>query len=343
MSHDRNSEIAVLEAMGTQFFPPPEYKAVEAAMKEITDNVAVRRDNDTSWGEGNRVNCRAVMITGNTRFGKTALGQQVANSLDDLRSLDGVHITSNPIYVECPSLFTPAIFYNLILRQMMGVTGMKRMLPVAAAFDRVDTQLPVHMPTLLVLDEFQYIFTPNGVAPTRRAEAAKSTIGFVRRVLDHPLWSVPALLMGTAELAQQMNEPDFKFLNEKITPVQIAPMVQGSKTEFDRLRMALKNYCEDAGIEALEASDDFLKRVVHATDHARGLAFELLQASVMEAWRDNRRSLQESDFARRYRLATAAPDDQNPFIIAGWQNTDRRRLMTTVVRSDLQMFKAGKV
>lgn len=342
MSHDRNSEIAVLEAMGANFFHPPEFTAVQAAVKEITDNVAVRRDVDSGWGEGNRANCRAVMATGLTRHGKTALGQQIANGQEDLQSLDGITIPANSIYVECPSLFTPALFYNLVLRQLMGGAGTKRMLPAAAAFDRVDTQLPVHMPTLLVLDEFQYIFTPNGVSEKRKAEVAKSTVGFVRRVLDHALWPVPVLLMGTPELARELDDPEYKFLNEKITPLQIGPMSQGSKKEFLRLRTALNTYCNDAGIEAMAASDDFLKRVIHATDHARGLAFELFQASVMEAWRDNRRTLEEKDFSRRYHLATGSPDGQNPFIIKDWQNTDRSRLMKTAVRGDLQLFKAGK-
>lgn len=343
MSHDRNSEIAVLEAMGANFFNPPEFTAVQAAVKEITDNVAVRRDNEAPWGEGNRATCRVVMTTAPTRFGKTALGQQIANGREDLQSLDGVAIQANSIYVECPSLFTPALFYNLVLRQLMGGAGTKRMLPAAAAFDRVDTQLPVHMPTLLVLDEFQYIFTPTGVSEKRKAEVAKSTVGFVRRVLDHALWPVPVLLMGTPELARELGDPEYKFLNEKITPIQIAPMRQGSEKEFARLRMALDTYCDDAGIKRLAASDDLLKRVIHATDHARGLAFELFQASVMTAWRNNRRPLEESDFTDRYRLATGSPDDQNPFIVHGWQNTNRSRLMEQAVRGDLQMFKAGKV
>lgn len=341
MTHDRNSDLAVLEAMGQHFFPTPELTAAANAVSEITRNVAVRQDADEPWGEGNRAKCHAVMLTGLTRHGKTELAQQVANGLEDVQTVDGQVIRPRPIYVECPSVFSNGLLFNSILKAMMGGQDTKRPLPVAMAYNRVDTQLPIHRPTLIILDEFQYAFAPSGVSAARSSEVAISTLGFVRHLLDHVAWPVPILLMGLPDLARRMNEPDHAFLNEKITPVHIAPMVQGSPGEIERLKTAVKSYCADAGIDNAITGDDFYKRLIHATDHARGLAFELCQASVMRAWYDGRRPVAESDFAARYRLATNAVDDQNPFIIGSWHTTDRTRLMQETLSMGLASWKAA--
>ena len=341
MSHDRNSDLAVLEAMEGHFFPTPELDSVTAAVNEIVRSVAVRQDNSESWGEGNRAKCRAVMITAPTRHGKTELAQQVANGLDELTAVDGTVIRHRPFYVECASVFSNGLLFNSVLKAMMGGTGTKRLLPVAAAFNRIDTQLPVHMPTLFTLDEFQYAFAPSGVAAGRRDDVVVATLGFVRHLLDHVAWPVPVILTGLPELARRMDEPAHAFLNEKITPVRIEPMAQGSEEEFTRLASALGAYCKDAGIENGAAGDEFFKRLIHATDHARGLAFELCQASVMRAWYDGKRAVQEADFAARYRIATEAPDDQNPFIVGGWHTTDRTRLMQVTLETDLATWKAA--
>lgn len=340
MTHDLNSELAVLEAMGERFFPIPELEGAQATLEEIVRGVAVRKDGELPWEEGNRAKCRAMMITAPTRRGKTELAEQLAHGLPDLVALDGTPIVHCPLYVECPSVFTNGLLFNLILRTMLGDTGSKRLLPTSGAFDRVNRQLPVHMPTLLVLDEFQYAFAPSGVGAGRRADVVIETLGFVRHLLDHVDWPVPVLLLGLPKLAMAMNQPEHAFLNEKITPIEIRPMVQGDVAEIARLRNAVTGYCEDAGISnGLGKEDVFFKRLIHATDNARGLAFELCKASVMAAWRDGRRAMQEADFAERYRIATNSHDDQNPFIVNGWQNTDRTRLMTETVPADIATRK----
>lgn len=340
MTIDRNSDISVLEAMGSHFFPTPEVAAVTAALNEIVRNVAVRQDAEEPWGEGNRAKCRAVALTGLTRHGKTEMGRQLAYGLEEMIALDGTVISPLPVYVECASVFSNGLLFNDILASMMGGLGTKRLLPKAAAFNRIDVQLPVHRPTLLVLDEFQYAFSPTGVSMARRDDVVIETLGFVRHLLDHVAWPVPVLLMGMPKLAERMAEPAHAFLNEKMTPIHIAPMVQGSATEIDRLKSVVTAYCKDAGIENGIADKEFYKRLIHATDHARGLAFELCQVSVMRAWHDGRRPLQEADFAARYTLATGALDDENPFIVGGWHRTDRGRLMQNTTEFDLATFKA---
>ena len=339
MNHDRNSDLEVLEAMGQRFFPVPELAAVQAAISEIYRGVAVRKEGSSRWGEDNRAKCRAVMVTGLTRHGKTELVEQVANGLHDAQAADGTTIAHQPAFVETPSVFTNALLFNLTLKAMMGDDGNKRLLPTAMAYDRVDRQLPVHQPTLLVLDEFQYAFKPSGVGMRRRNEVVLETLGYVRHLLDHAAWPVPIVLVGLPDLAELMNAPAHAFLNEKITPIYVTPMVQGSATEIRTLREALKAYCDDAGIESTIAGDEFFQRVIHACDRARGLAFELFQACVMAAWRNGRRPLQEKDFVDRYRIATNVIDDQNPFHVAGWENTDRERLMQDTAEVDLATWK----
>lgn len=322
---DRNSEVAVLEAMGGHFVPPPEYGEATAAVAEIVTHVAVRRDGDTPWGEGNRAKCRAVLVHGLARTGKTELAQQLAGDLPDLVSVDGKAIVQHPLLVECPSAFDQTLLYNLIIHELLDGNS-KRSLPSTAAYLRIEQQLPVHRPTLLVLDEFQYAALPRIASAARQESVAKALFGFLRHLLDHPAWPVPLVLVGLPEIETVLNQPEQKFLDEKITRIRIAPMMQGSLDEFDLLSAALTAYCEDAGIENSIGDDDLFKRLIHATDHARGLALELCQTSVMRAWRDGRRALQIADFAARYRISTQASDDENPFIVHGWQNTDRSRL-----------------
>lgn len=114
-------------------------------------------------------------------------------------------------------------------------------------------------------------------------------------------------------------------------------MVQGSKQEIERLRSALAAYCEEAGVANRIVEGDFFNRLIHATDHARGLALELCQTSVLNAWRAGRRELQMGDFADRYRISTGAIDDQNPFLIEDWHTADRSRLA-----KDFQSTTLGK-
>ena len=341
-NHDQNAEIAIREAMGAHFVPPPEYDAATAAMSEIMANVAVRKDSEAPWGEGNRAKCRAVLITGLSRTGKTDLATQLAADVSDLRSVDGVEVAHHPVTVECPSPFSQGLLLNLIFRELLADFRTKRLLPVTSAYARVDQQLPVHRPTLLVLDEFQYAADPNGVGAARKDGVIKDTFGYLRHLLDHAAWPVPLLLVGLPEIAAQLDDPQYRFLNEKIDRIRVAPMAQGSKQEIERLRSALTAYCEDAGVTNAIVENDFFNRLIHSTDHARGLALELCQTSVLNAWRAGRRELQMRDFADRYRISTGEIDDQNPFLIAGWHNTDRSRLAKDSQNSELGKTRSAK-
>ncbi|MBN9335189.1 ATP-binding protein [Devosia sp.] len=320
------SETQIKEAFAAQFFPPPEFDAITAAVEEVYAHVAVRLDESSPWGEGNRAPCSGVLVTADTRFGKTTVVQQVVNGLSELEAIDGTSIDPNSFYYECPSTFTNRLMLNGLLMGIHGGESTKRPLTTDAAYMRVQQELPVFRPTMAIIDEFQYAIHP-AVGAAKMSDSVLGSVGIVRNLLNHAAWPLPVVVVGMPELIPHLEKEQHRFLGEKLIPVELAPMKLDDPAEEALLEQALLGYCAAAGIGNAIVDKHFYQRLIHATNRARGLAFELMQVAVLNAWREGRIVLTEHDFAHRYFVSTRAIDAQNPFIVAQWRETDRSRLM----------------
>jgi hypothetical protein len=98
-----------------------------------------------------------------------------------------------------------------------------------------------------------------------------------------------------------------------------------------RLHEALKDYCGHAGMAVPFApTDQIWRRLMHACGLRRGLALELLQEVVLDAWRAGK-TLETQHFIERYRMHTGAAIDANPFYAAAWHLTDPAKFFEATI------------
>lgn len=315
------------EKMDSWIVEPPEAEAFHELLQKQFETVAIRRDDDEPWGTGNRQKVRGILLTGQPRVGKTELAENAANGLLDIATAAGDIVTPKHFTVECPSIFTHGLLFNEVLVRMGYVS---RPLPRTAAWTRIEQKLSVYRSTLLILDECQNAFRPTGVGKKRINNVNLETAGVLRRLLDHPDWPLPLLLVGLPEMINVLLQEDMAPLRERIDIIELKPM-KDTLDEATLLLGAIQNYCRLATVEYGIAESDFYRRLIHASGHARGLAIQLAKDAVVNAWRGVAKRLTVNDFTICYRNSTGAADVENPFVVTNWNQTDRSRLLDAVL------------
>lgn len=322
-------EIALRERFLGEFFAPPEMSGLKRALDKQFALVAARRDDTRPWGPDNRARLKAVLLTGPVQHGKSTTAHQALAELQPCETVDGQRIWPKPIMSECSSIFSPSGFAEQLLHEL-GYP-ISRSLPSDQMYARVRRRLPMSMPTHIVIDEYNRSFTPSGVSEARLDKVRGEIQGQFRALMDSPTWPVALIFVSTDEILAELEKPYLHHVRERIDEViRIEPMVQGSPEEIGRLHEALKTYADYAGVDVrIPAEDLIYHRIMHATDYARGLAMDLLQEAVVEAWRAGE-PVQTRHFAERYRKHTGAAIEANPFAPGDWISCDPHKLLQAV-------------
>lgn len=168
------------------------------------------------------------------------------------------------------------------------------------------------------IDEMQHVTqTANIDQKTRILNTIKSLI----QDRDKPMLLV---LSGTCELAdffrtdwQVCRRCKFVELKRLTIPGDV-----------DLVADALEDLIEGIPLE-LEHTvvEDLAARLIHSSNYALGIAMEIACDAIEEALLNGKGRLLPSHFAEVYRSRSGRPNSMNPFLTAGWRETDPRQVL----------------
>lgn len=195
------------------------------------------------------------------------------------------------------------------------------------AWAKVDDRLAPAGLTHLAVDEAQYSFTPSSVGRASYQSERIKIQGAFSRLLDHPMWPLPLVLIGLPVLIHEYANNDFTFMRERSDFIEIKSMSVDDLSEHRRLQRGIRALCDVAGINwNLHDTDHLFGRLIHAAGRARGIAIHLAKEAVLEAVQQGAEALQITHFRDVYALKTGSPVAANPFVSPDWSQIVQNKI-----------------
>lgn len=316
----------VRDRMRNRLITTAEASAVSEAILERFRSTTSLRDPNRPFAVGNRNVCRAVLVIGAYRSGKTFLVERAFRALEQLTVGDQI-ISPKALDVRAPSHFDMAGLGRNLLQAMELAPA--RPLSTAQTMERVQRRLQLFQPSLIRIDEFQRTLYPTSVGLKRRDEERRRCWGHVQAMLEDSAWPTPVILTGTPEILPVLETPEMGFLRDRIaTTIHLRPMVTGATDDLHFLEDAVELFAEVAEIGCNFSDDEQLHpRLMLASNFAKGLACEITHEAILIALRSGDRVLEREHFARFYAKKTGAAAAANPFVAHEWHRVDPMRLL----------------
>lgn len=321
--------VLLSERLNTVNFGVPEYQQLLDMVQRQHESVAVRLDGEASWGPRNRAPVRGIIVTGDHHCGCSDLVQQCVEALEPVKAGDGQSVEPNPRIIDAPFVFTQSSQARAI-SAALGY-GMTRRMTADLAWERVSERLPKAKVTPLVIDNWHWSFTPAQVGQRKyEAEKCKIQAAYVS-LLEHAVSPLALVLVARTEVIAQLKLPGMEHIGDRCDTIAIGRMANDDQ-EHVRLRKGLLDLCTEAGLElTLHDQDSPLQRLIHAADHARGLAIVLCKMAVLHAVRSGASRLELGHLKEVYASTmNASVDDANPFVAEDWTNIDTSAATTNL-------------
>ncbi|AOO82217.1 ATP-binding protein [Bosea vaviloviae] len=316
----------VRDRMHNRLISTAEASAVSEAVVERFRSTTSLRDPSRPFAVGNRNACRAVLVIGAYRSGKTFLVERAFRGLEKLTVGNQV-ISPKTVDVRAPSHFDMAGLGRSLLQAMELAPA--RPLPPAQTMERVQRRLQLFQPSLIRIDEFQRTLYPTSVGLKRRDDERRHCWGHIQGILEDSAWPTPVILTGTPEILPVLETREMGFLRDRIaTTIHLRPMVTGATEDIHFLEDAVELFAEVAEIGCSFSADEQLHpRLMLASNFAKGLACEIIHEAILIALRSGDRVLEREHFARFYAKKTGAAAAANPFVAHEWHRVDPTRLL----------------
>lgn len=179
------------------------------------------------------------------------------------------------------------------------------------------------------IDEMQHVTqTANSDQKTRILNTIKSLI----QDRDKPMLLV---LSGTCELADFLRTDGQVYRRCKFVELHRLTI----PGDVDLIADTLEDLIEVTPLK-LEHTvvEDLAARLIHSSNYALGIAMEIACDAIEEALLDGNGKLLSSHFAEVYRSRSGCPNSANPFLAAGWRETDPQQVLDRP-RTDIEPTK----
>lgn len=325
MTEAIDHQIQLIEKLNTVGFEFLERTALIRLLQSQLQQVGVRVNSEEPWAPGNRAPVRAVVVTGPSRAGKSDGVDQCLECLEPVTTVDRQVLMPRFDRISAPTVFTQPAMAREFLRGM-GYPATRKMTS-DMAWTKVEDRLAQARFTHMAVDEVQYAFSPSTLG-RHSFEVEKVTAqGAFTRLLDHPIWPLPLVLIGLPAVADEYSHADLTFIRERSDFIQIKAMSIDDKAEHGRLKRGIAALCDQAEIGWTPHDSDYLfGRLIHAAGRARGLAIYLAKSAICEAVRQGSRDLQLSHFRDTYTIKVGRLTAPNPFSASNWADVDPTQL-----------------
>lgn len=280
------------------------------------------------WSYQNRARSDALVVIGGYRFGKTTSVRTAISRLKPLATPDGSYLAPKPIEIKAPNTFGIETLAREILDTMSLCPA--RSIGPSMTTQRLHTRLVLRQPTIIHIDEAQRMLSPDRVSAHRLPGEQKKIFSQIRDLMDLDKAPMPIVLSGTRELIPVMEREDLGFFRETKNIIVLEPMKVGKQEDRDCLDDALELFSGAVGMKADILPKDFFDRLIHASNCARGLAFEICQEAILNAATEGRKTVGIEDFEAFYARKAGCYRAANPFAATDWPRIEPNALMAVM-------------
>ncbi len=301
---------------------------VERAFRLLSLDLGTRADDTRPLGAGNRIETRALVVTGKTGAGKSSLITRVISAHPSFPEYGVPWSGCRAVMISTPSPCSPKSLGVEILRVLGYSISAERSL--ANIFTKVRDRVKFLGKLVLVFDEVHNVLK----------NANKTEVDEIRTMFKTFMvttdWPVVLVLSGLPEIV-----PFFEGLAENDDEGKPKPDSKGEvrrRSQFVHLRSlrlpedadmvtaALSDVVE--GAAGLTLSGDvrhtIVPRLVHASLYELGSTLQLAREAIGEAIsaKTPGTSVGLEQFRRAYRARTGCADSVNPFVAPDWIKLD---------------------
>lgn len=197
----------------------------------------------------------------------------------------------------------------------------------AAVWQVVMTQLRTRGIRYVHLDELQHVFLNKG---GEEVDKVRGTLKTIMQETFPPVGLIVSGTMNARELVQFETQNSRRSQTVVIHPLEF-------EADAPRLRSMLKGFCSDAGGLALSEevrSDNFLKRLIHGSTGAYGIACDFTHDAIKLALKEDAPELEVAHYGRVWFKRIACRPDENVFHVDNWASIDARTLLRIMPAPD---------
>ena len=301
---------------------------VERALRLLSLDLGTRADDTRPLGAGNRIETRALVVTGKTGAGKSSLITRVISAHPSFPSYGVPWSGCRAVAISTPSPCSPKTLGIEILRVLGYSMSAERSL--ATIFIRVRDRIQFLGKLVLVFDEVHNVLK----------NANKTEVDEIRTMFKTFMvttdWPVVLVLSGLPEIV-----PFFEGLAETDDKGKPKPDSKGElrrRSQFVHLRSlrlpddtdmvtaALKDVIEGAAGLSLpaDAKHTIVPRLIHAGLYELGSTLQLAREAIGEAIsaKTPETCVGLEQFRLAYKARTGCADSVNPFVVTDWIKLD---------------------
>lgn len=332
--------IAMSEAMTKEPLATDDFMAVETAVQELYQSILVRADPDQPWSPSNRATMKALVIAGEYRSGKSYALKKALARLKPLPLGDEV-VEPNNLMIDVSSVTT----IEDMARDMMAPMRLlppKRLGP-SGTVTALRNRVKLRKPTLYALDEAQFLLKHDRVAEARQPEHQTKTLGVFRGLMDLKEWPLGIILCGNQALMPVLEREENAFFSDRKRLIFMRPLTIGNDDDRGELKEALESFASTVSFHVnVKGTSQFFDRLMHATNRARGLAFEVCKEAILVAAATGSKVVEPEHFATFYARKTGNDLSANPFKTEAWQKVNSRSLAMKMAGSTLRIGESPK-
>ena len=161
-------------------------------------------------------------------------------------------------------------------------------------------------------DEAQHVFGEN----TDRTN--EQFLDDFKTLLKDRRWPLMLILSGVPSLARHVQQ--YEQLDELLIPVRLESIDMGSREDIKELVDLVHTYADAAEVDITEImTEDFLRRLSHASAFRWGIAIELLIEALILCRMSGARRCTVDHFAEAFAFRTKTPMGYSPFTVDDYE------------------------
>ncbi len=264
-----------------------------------------------------RSEARGPLVAGTSGAGKTRILRRVfRHHTQKLTLLEDAQPNVDVVSLSIPSPATPKGVGIATLHALGCPLNRERTSQII--WGLVQTHLERRKALFLHFDEAQDFSLANNDRDMR------SVINTLKSIMQHTSWPTPIILSGMPFLLELVNlDPQ---LARRFEPVLMHKISVSS--DSDLILSAIKSYAISAEVELSDKllSQEFIRRLVHASDCCFGILIEIFIAAIGECFLGGSK-LAPSAFAKAFADRSGCPIGVNPMVCDHFETINVRKLL----------------
>ncbi|MGO4738027.1 ATP-binding protein [Bosea sp. 2KB_26] len=326
LSPEERDQISVMERVKSRVLRTADRDdAVDRAFAFLLRDLMMRVDPTRPFGPGNRVETRALVVTGKTGAGKSSLLSRMFSNHPAFKGYGTPRSGCPAVTIGTPSPCTPKALGLEILRVLDYPLAAQR--TQSYIFSRARDRLQHRGILVLHFDEVHNVLENANDREVREIRKLFKTF------MVSDTWPVVLVLSGLPEIV-----PFFEGLAETDEEGQFRADTKGEvrrRSQFIHLRSlslpndiamlfaALRDVASATGLRfAADMENRVVPRLIHAGLYELGTTMQLTHEAIAEAISTSSPELTLQHFGQAYRARTGCADSVNPFVVTQWQSLD---------------------